>query len=76
MRDSCNFLFLVLLRSVNGMLSIDEIKQLIQLIDESTLDEFELETKIVRFCLKSIKQLLLQRYKKLQLLSHQHKQRQ
>lgn len=76
MRDSCNFLFLVLLRSVNGMLSIDEIKQLIELIDESTLDEFELETKDSKILLKSIKQLLLQRYKKLQLLSHQHKQRQ
>lgn len=52
MRDSCNFLFLVLLRSVNGMLSIDEIKQLIELIDESTLDEFELETKDSKILLK------------------------
>lgn len=55
MRDSCNFLFLVLLRSVNGMLSIDEIKQLIELIDESTLDEFELETKDSKILLKKHK---------------------
>lgn len=55
MRDSCNFLFLVLLRSVNGMLSIDEIKQLIELIDESTLDEFELETKDSKILLKKNK---------------------
>lgn len=55
MRDSCNFLFLVLLRSVKGMLSIDEIKQLIELIDESTLDEFELETKDSKILLKKNK---------------------
>lgn len=55
MRDSCNFLFLVLLRSVNGMLSIDEIKQLIELIDESTLDEFELETRDSKILLKKHK---------------------
>lgn len=37
------------------MLSIDEIKQLIQLIDESTLDEFELETKDSKILLKKNK---------------------
>lgn len=58
MRDSCNFLFLVLLRSVNGMLSIDEIKQLIELIDESTLDEFELETKDSKILLKKHKMVV------------------
>lgn len=55
MRDSCNFIFLVLLRSVNDMLSIDEIKQLIELIDESSLDEFELETKDSKISLKKNK---------------------
>lgn len=37
------------------MLSIDEIKQLIELIDESTLDEFELETKDSKIMLKKNK---------------------
>ncbi|EEO7552659.1 acetyl-CoA carboxylase biotin carboxyl carrier protein [Listeria monocytogenes] len=37
------------------MLSIDEIKQLIELIDESTLDEFELETKDSKILLKKHK---------------------
>ncbi|ECL7896014.1 TPA: acetyl-CoA carboxylase biotin carboxyl carrier protein [Listeria innocua] len=37
------------------MLSIDEIKQLIELIDESTLDEFELETKDSKILLKKNK---------------------
>ncbi len=37
------------------MLSIDEIKQLIELIDESSLDEFELETKDSKISLKKNK---------------------
>ncbi|EOE5452392.1 acetyl-CoA carboxylase biotin carboxyl carrier protein [Listeria monocytogenes] len=37
------------------MLSIDEIKQLIELIDESTLDEFELETRDSKILLKKHK---------------------
>ncbi|EFR87813.1 acetyl-CoA carboxylase, biotin carboxyl carrier protein [Listeria marthii FSL S4-120] len=42
------------------MLSIDEIKQLIELIDESTLDEFELETKDSKILLKKNKTVVTQ----------------
>ncbi|MBC2193196.1 acetyl-CoA carboxylase biotin carboxyl carrier protein [Listeria sp. FSL L7-0229] len=42
------------------MLSIDEIKQLIELIDESTLDEFELETKDSKILLKKNKTVVAQ----------------
>ncbi|MBC1805680.1 acetyl-CoA carboxylase biotin carboxyl carrier protein [Listeria cossartiae subsp. cayugensis] len=42
------------------MLSIDEIKQLIELIDESSLDEFELETKDSKILLKKNKTVVTQ----------------